>query len=377
MDAYLRSPVEFTTQFSSALAAWIDDEFAVIDRANAYGPGYTNEVLGRHEGLDVAVRVVYPPEVATSAGFDCQQGAASTCGRLLATVLEDPALLVAASEYLTSAGFVVVMATGVSTIEAGVRVETATFAPPPPAPPAAASNQLSVTAICLLVAGLAGMTLAVGLDVAEASWGFQVEFVAQMAAAADVLTSDVEVTGITSGSVVVTSSTYLVTEAAAIDFSSLLQSNPASIFDRFSEDSYGAVSTKRRSGRCNAGSHATAGDKDERRSGRCNAGSHATAGDKDAKDEKIHVSPEGEEPQERAITVHDKAKMKDASQAAISSLPPSSIFATAASKSLVLHDERSPRSPTSLLPDDSVPPQAQLQNFLGDELCDSLKLSSP
>ncbi|KAK3279575.1 hypothetical protein CYMTET_12548 [Cymbomonas tetramitiformis] len=275
MDAYLRSPVEFTTQFSSALAAWIDDEFAVIDRANAYGPGYTNEVLGRHEGLDVAVRVVYPPEVATSAGFDCQQGAASTCGRLLATVLEDPALLVAASEYLTSAGFVVVMATGVSTIEAGVRVETATFAPPPPAPPAAASNQLSVTAICLLVAGLAGMTLAVGYVI----WSLR--------------------------------------------------------------------------------------------------GSHATAGDKDAKDEKIHVSPEGEEPQERAITVHDKAKMKDASQAAISSLPPSSIFATAASKSLVLHDERSPRSPTSLLPDDSVPPQAQLQNFLGDELCDSLKLSSP
>ncbi|KAK3279574.1 hypothetical protein CYMTET_12547 [Cymbomonas tetramitiformis] len=77
----------------------------------------------------------------------------------------------------------------------------------------------------------------------EAHWAMAGEFVAQMAAAADVLTSDVEVTGITSGSVVVTSSTYLVTEAAAIDFSSLLQSNPASIFDRFSEDSYGAVST--------------------------------------------------------------------------------------------------------------------------------------
>lgn len=274
MDTYLRSPLDFTTEFSSALAAWIDDEFAVIDRANAYGPGYTNEVLGLHDGLDLAVRVVYPPEVATSAGFNCQQGAASTCGRLLATVLEDPALLVAASEYFTSNGFVVVMATGVSVIEAGVRVETPTFAPPPPAPPASSSDELSVTAICLLVSGLAGMTLAVAYVI----WSLQ--------------------------------------------------------------------------------------------------GSHTTAGNKDTTDEKVHVSPEGDEPQARAIIVHDKAKVKDASEAAILSLPPSSIFATAESKSLVIHDGSSPRSPTSLLPDDSVAPQAQLQNFLGGALCDSLKLSS-
>ncbi|KAK3268131.1 hypothetical protein CYMTET_23350, partial [Cymbomonas tetramitiformis] len=78
-------------------------------------------------------QVIYPPEVAASADFDCESGSTTSCGTFLATLTTNPAALFASSVFF--ADFLdEISVSGVTTTHLGV--SSIVFAPPPPSLPA-------------------------------------------------------------------------------------------------------------------------------------------------------------------------------------------------------------------------------------------------
>ncbi|KAK3267610.1 hypothetical protein CYMTET_23846, partial [Cymbomonas tetramitiformis] len=88
---YLADVPSFRAEYVEALHSGVlgDDEVVQFLRAS---PG----------SVQVATKVIYPPEVATSAAFDCDLGSTSSCGTLLATLTTQPSILFASSSYFAS-----------------------------------------------------------------------------------------------------------------------------------------------------------------------------------------------------------------------------------------------------------------------------------
>ncbi|KAK3273338.1 hypothetical protein CYMTET_18415 [Cymbomonas tetramitiformis] len=115
---YLADVPSFRAEYIEALHSGVlgDDEVVQFLRSS---PG----------SVQVATKVIYPPEVATSAAFDCDLGSTSSCGTLLATLTTQPSILFASSSYFAS--YPDVSASDITTSHID---ESTTYALPPPSP---------------------------------------------------------------------------------------------------------------------------------------------------------------------------------------------------------------------------------------------------